>query len=90
MLCSKRTPSLCISHKIKIEHPAVQRQSQNAVLVEATRMVTRQERLRSLQNGAVGASGSSSNGLPDNAAVVTNAELRGAVANDGAVSCALA
>ena len=59
-------------------------------LVEATRMVTRQDRLIALENGAIGASCACSNGLPDNAAVVTDAELRGAVANDGAFSCALA
>ena len=53
-------------------------------------MVTRQDRLRALEDGAIGAGGACSNGLPDNAAVVTDAELSGAVANDGAVTCALA
>ena len=53
-------------------------------------MMARQDRLRALENGAIGASGACSNGLPDNATVVTDAELRGAVANDGAISRALA
>jgi hypothetical protein len=48
------------------------------------------DRLRALQNGTVRASGARSNSLPDDAAMVTEAELRGAVTNDGAFSAALA
>jgi hypothetical protein len=53
-------------------------------------MVTRQDRRGALQDGGIRASGTRSDSLPDDAAVVTEAELRGTVANDGAVSCALA
>lgn len=53
-------------------------------------MMARQDRLRALEDGTIRATGACSQGLPDNAAVVTDAELRGAVANDGAISRALA
>ena len=82
-----------MSQKGKIEHSGVQWQSQCADLVEATCMATRERwknRLRALQDGTVGASGPSSNRLPDDAAVVAEAKLRGAVTNHGTIGCALA
>lgn len=82
-----------MSEKEKIEDSAASRQASNADLVEGTRMATRKRwkhRLRALQDGTVGASGSSSNRLPDHAAMVAEAKLRGAVTNNGAVGCALA
>lgn len=56
-------------------------------------MVTRERwrnRLRALQDGTVGAGRTGGNRLPDHAAVVAEAKLRGAVADYNAVSCALA
>ena len=82
-----------MSQKGKIGHSGVQWQSKCAELVEATCMAMRERwknRLRTPQDGTVGTSGPSSDRLPDHATVVAEAKLRGAVTNDGAVSCALA
>ena len=82
-----------MSQKEKIEHPAISHQSQGAGLVEATSVAARerwQDRLRALQDSAVLTRRACSHGLPDDAAVVTEAELRGAVADDCAFSGALA
>lgn len=82
-----------MSQKEKVKHRAGSRQSQDAHFMEGTRVVTGQtwqDRRGALQDSAVLTGRTSASCLPDNTAMVTEAELGRTITDNGTVSRALA